>query len=350
MIRGINSMRRTIVAPLLLGAAALMASPAAAVDLDNDGKDDLAVYRPSFGEHYFIASSLNGGMGLGLGFQWGLSGDTPVSGNFSSATNQDIAVWRPAAPSATGVWYIRYDPTTNFAYGSANAFAWGLPSDIPQPCTRDAGNSFNDLVVWRPSSGTWYTRLSGAMGSDQSGVYATSETQQWGLNGDTPVAADYDNDGRCDYAVFRENSSTGQATWYIILTGTSNTAVTIPFGLSGDVPVPGDYDGDGQVDLAVWRPNGGFWIVRPSSSSQGELDDWVRVYQWGLNGDAAVPMDYDGDGITDLVVYRENDSTSPGLPVWYIRKSPMSFASAEAQQWGLTNDIPYGDRPGEDGN
>ncbi|MCB0345863.1 MAG: VCBS repeat-containing protein [Bdellovibrionales bacterium] len=346
MIRGINSLRRIIVAPLLLGAATFAASPAAAVDFDGDGSEDIAVYRPSFGEHYFIAS---GEGPLGFGFQWGLNGDTPVSGNFSTATHADIAVWRPAAPTATGVWYIRYDSANNYLYSSANSFAWGLPSDIPQACKRDAADMFNDLIVWRPSNGTWYTRLSGGSGSDVGGAYSTSEQQQWGLSNDTPVAADYDNDGRCDYAIFRESASTGQATWYIVLSGSgsgSDTAATIPFGLNGDIPVPGDYDGDGQIDLAVWRPSSGHWLIRPSSVSQGSLENWIRVYQWGLSGDAPVPMDYDGDGITDLVVYRENDVTSPGFPVWYIRKSPSNFGSAEAQQWGLTNDVAYGDRPG----
>jgi hypothetical protein len=35
-------------------------------------------------------------------------------------------------------------------------------------------------------------------------------------------------------------------------------------GLSTDVPVPGDYNGDGTTDIAVYRRSTGSWYVSPS--------------------------------------------------------------------------------------
>jgi hypothetical protein len=49
---------------------------------------------------------------------------------------------------------------------------------------------------------------------------------------------------------------------------------SVQWGLNGDIPVPGDYDGDGRTDLAVWRPSTGVWYIRGSAP-----------FGWGMNGD-----------------------------------------------------------------
>ena len=73
----------------------------------------------------------------------------------------------------------------------------------------------------------------------------------------------------------------------------------VDWGIAQDVPVPADYDGDGRTDIAVYRPSTGTWFIINSSTG-----GW-RTQQWGVPGDIPVPGDYDGDNRTDIAVYRD---------------------------------------------
>ena len=75
--------------------------------------------------------------------------------------------------------------------------------------------------------------------------------------------------------------------WYV-LNGTS-----VQWGASGDIPVPGDYDGNGTTDMAVFRPSNGTWYIRNGTSAS-----------FGTTNDIPVPGDYDGNGTTDIAVFR----------------------------------------------
>jgi hypothetical protein len=59
--------------------------------------------------------------------------------------------------------------------------------------------------------------------------------------------------------------------------------VSTQWGLSSDTPVSGDYDGDGKTDIAVWRPGCGVWYVLASDSSGSYTDT-----QWGMESDVPV--------------------------------------------------------------
>jgi hypothetical protein len=168
---------------------------------------------------------------------------------------------------------------------------FGSQGDTPVPADYN-GDGRDDVAVFQPSSRTWH--ISG------------QTSFVFGNSGDIPVVADYNGDGRDDVAVYQPSTST----WFI------NGMGNVTFGQNGDIPVPADYNGDGADDIAVFRPSTSTWSV----SGIGE-------FLYGTTGDIPVPGDYNGDSIDDIAVFRESNST------WYVRGiGPFLY--------GTNNDIP----------
>ena len=83
-----------------------------------------------------------------------------------------------------------------------------------------------------------------------------------------------------------------------------------------------DFDGDGKSDISVFRPNDGVWYLQQSTNGFTGL-------QFGVSTDKIVPADYDGDGKTDIAVYRDG--------TWYLQRSTAGFTGIS---FGLPTDNP----------
>ena len=87
--------------------------------------------------------------------------------------------------------------------------------------------------------------------------------------------------------------------------------------------VVADFDGDGRTDVSVYRPTDGTWYLLRSQAG-------FTAAQFGISTDRITPGDYDGDGKTDLSVYRDGD--------WYTINSSNSTFSAV--HFGIATDKP----------
>ena len=89
--------------------------------------------------------------------------------------------------------------------------------------------------------------------------------------------------------------------------GSRMYTVLIGAGMASSLTVFSDFDGDGKSDLSVWRGSDGNWLV--ANSGDGQL----QATAWGSSAspynDVIVSGDYDGDGKTDLAVFREEVCT-----------------------------------------
>jgi hypothetical protein len=97
--------------------------------------------------------------------------------------------------------------------------------------------------------------------------------------------------------------------WYVTDAAAANgfaVSPAIKFTIFGEAPsqhVVSDFDGDGRSDVSVWRESAGAWYSTNSS------DGSQAARQFGSAGDQIVPGDFDGDGRTDYAVFRPSSET-----------------------------------------
>jgi photosystem II stability/assembly factor-like uncharacterized protein len=102
----------------------------------------------------------------------------------------------------------------------------------------------------------------------------------------------------------------------------------------GQTP-PFDFDGDGKTDIGIFRPAPAEWWYRQSSNGS------TVAAQFGNSADKITPADWTGDGKADIALWR------PSTGEWFIlRSEDGSFLSFP---FGTTGDIPAtGDFDGDD--
>jgi uncharacterized delta-60 repeat protein len=224
-----------------------------------DYASDLVWTRVDQSYNYFCPSNrIRSSIPGGICFQWGLSTDVSVGGDYDGNGESDPAIFRD------GLWHIQLSSFFPSLY-----INWGQAGDKPVPADYDYDGR-TDAAIYRPSTGVWWILRS----SD-----STYTAVQFGVAEDKPVPADYDGDGRADFAVYRPSNGV----WYLLKSTEGFAAAQ--FGVSTDKPVPGDYDGDGLTDIAVFRPSDGNWYLLQSKNGFG-------VVHWGQSGDIPLSTAY----------------------------------------------------------
>ena len=90
---------------------------------------------------------------------------------------------------------------------------------------------------------------------------------------------------------------------------------------------PYDFDGDGRSDISVFRQSDRIWYLLRSNAGFSAL-------QFGLSDDTLAPADYDGDLKTDVAVWRGSEGN------FYVLNSFNNTVRVE--NFGLAGDVPTG--------
>jgi len=207
----------------------------------------------------------------------------------------------PMAADGSGQWCVWY---SHQSYTRDGPYSLGMSG---QPVAGDVdGDGQADMGMVQ--NGQWYIWLS-------SHGYSLSGPHAFGVSG-TPVLADFDGDGKADpamvtssgtHSTLRHGSAqagSGQA-WHVWLSGSGYSEVSAVFAVSGGTPVAGDFDGDGKADPVMVDANGNwvFWL-------SGSMYNQHGPYNFGVAG-KPIAGDFDGDGKADPAMMDSSGN-------WYI--------------------------------
>ena len=249
------------------------------------------------------------------------SSDVPIVGDFDADGINDPAVVRRGSPNH---WFVQLSGANGLV--ADVAFGDDALGDVPLTGDID-GDGRTDFVIFRPGSpATWFARSA-------TGVYGNVAFGDTVGHNDTPALGDIDGDGRSDI-IIRRKGDNDNSTFFHVRSARSGFLAPIHFGRIGDTYVPGDYNNDGVGEIAVVRTAAGSnryrWFIRYSDTA-------VQTFTFGEKdrGDVLVQNDYDGNGYTDVAVWRPGD---PGT----LFIQPVPSGTVVQTSFGKEGDAPLG--------
>ncbi len=267
-----------------------------------------------------------------------------AAGSFGSSSDYNGTYVFSDSASGPNIWTAA--ASTPIPPGTYRTTVRGQAGTTNPPAVTSLNTTFGGLTPAQ-ANGTWTLTIRDGGGGDTGTVTASTLTVN---PTGTPLpprsrTVDFDGDNKTDFAIMRAASATGQATWWI----RTNAGVNLPaqdWGLGfgywsnqvnlGDACTPADFDGDGKTDIAVWRAgapfSAGFYILQSTTST-------LRSVQFGQTGDdPTVVDDYDGDGKADPAVYRVGAS---GQQSYYFYQGSLNNPSNTITYvpWGTGGDF-----------
>jgi hypothetical protein len=296
------------------------------VDVDGNGSGDALLYNRSTGAWSLRLGPL---MTEAVSGTWAAGWDV-YPADFDRDGRTDFLLYNPAnGRAATVLTVLRDDDTLGFAYVE---YAWSPGWSITVADLDGDGRS--DVFVYDAISGRWVRCI-----SQPDHSFAYTNTGTWSPSW-TIYPADFDADGRTDLFLYNASSDANHGRWFRVL---SNPDESLTY-LAGDTVwssdwtiTPGDYDGDGRTDLFLYRARGDWYRVRFTGAGPS-YDAGAWSAGWTLSRG-----DFNGDGRTDLFLY------NPTSGRWYevIAEPDGSWSYYGGSTWAANWQVSVTDADGD---
>jgi SpoIID/LytB domain protein len=260
-----------------------------------------------------------------------------ISAMYSSSSGGHTEDARYVFGSAGAAYLLDVDDSRWMAASSDGNRSWSAGFTRAQAAARLGFSSVESITVApRGSDARWQDKV--VVTGVRAGVRTTREIagntvrSAFGLkspgfrirlavggSGATPIAGDWDGDGRTDLGWFRNGA--------VALRWRDGSLRTFSFGQAGDIPVVGDWDGNGTDTIGVFRA--GTWYLRNAHSTGAAS---YPAFRYGEAGDRPVAGDWAGVGRAGVGVKRG--------ATWFLRRTATSGVGAVKFGYGATGDVP----------
>lgn len=253
----------------------------------------LARYDPPRTYYYMMSGSANAA-NCGSGGKWdsGLIYDDPASPSVDGQPRPALAI---LFPELVGSWWALRDDNSDGPITRTVVF--------PRPGTpvaadwdadgRDSPGSF--------LNGSWWLRSAAGSGTQDNAF-------QYGDIGHQPVAGDWNRDGADTVGVFTPSN----LFWHLRDENTAGSPTSsFTYGFSDGIALSGDWDGDGDDTIGLYRPSDlGFYLRNTNSAGIADI-----LVNYGFPGGVPVVGDWNNDGVDTIGMF------NPSTGLWYLRNS-----------------------------